>query len=102
MANPEPAASPIPNPYKAALARALTSAQPVAADCGTALDGAIASMQGQAWVSPLAQEFVNGLIAQDRSATDAGHHSVEELRRAHDAQTDKVEPGAWQLHWRNL
>ena len=102
MTNPEPAAAAIPNPYKAALARALASARPAAHDCETALDGAIASMQGQAWVSPLAQEFVNGLIAQDRAATDAGHHSVEEVRRAHDAQPDRVEPGAWQLHWRNI
>lgn len=92
----------IPNPYKAALAHALGNVRDPAATAASLLDPVVASMEGHAWVSPLAQEFTSGARDQDRTATCAGEDTVEAIRRAYYAQPDKVEPTAWQAHWRNL
>jgi hypothetical protein len=90
------------NPYKAAIAAAIGRARPVAAHTATALDSTVAAMRGEAWVSPLADQFFAALTAQDNAAKSAGDECVAALQRAHDGQPDKVHRTAWQIHWRNL
>lgn len=102
MSTESAAPSPVPNPYKASLASALATARTAAATAASIVDPVVASMEGQAWVSQAAQEFISGVRAQDRTAARAGQDTVEEIRRAHDAQPDRVAPTDWQMHWRNL
>lgn len=90
------------NPYKAALARALASANTVAGDAATNLDTALGLMRSQAWVSSTADTFFDILAAQKRVASEAGRGSVHAIQRAYDAEPDMVDVNAWQVRWQRV
>jgi hypothetical protein len=92
----------VANPYKAALARAVEQAKPVAAQCAAALDGALGAMRSKAWVSGAADSFFSALTANDHDAERSGQDCVDALQRAMAGCPDQVPAGSPDTKWQRM
>ena len=92
----------VPNPYKAAIGRAITAAQTPAASAATALDAAKKAFAAKAWTGGSSATFGAELAGHAGSAKRAADASITALQAMHTKEPDKVPLDSWQLHWRNL
>jgi hypothetical protein len=74
----------LPNPRRAALQQALTSARSVASAADERLRGASASMSAKVWESSAADAFFAELQGYKRTVHDAGSGCVENVQAALD------------------
>jgi hypothetical protein len=92
----------VPNPYKAAVGRAVTAARTPAGSAATALDAAKKAFAAKAWIGGTSAAFGADLAGHATAAKQAADASVAALQAIYDKEPDQVPPGSWQLHWRNL
>jgi hypothetical protein len=92
----------VPNPYKAAVGRALGTVRGQATTAETALDAAKKAFAAGAWTGGTSDAFSADLNGRDTAAKNGAHGCVTELEGIYTKEPDKVEPGAWQIHWHNL
>jgi hypothetical protein len=92
----------LPNPYKAAVGRAVSAVRTPAGAVGAALDGAKKAFAAKAWTGGTSGAFGADLAGHAAGAKRAADACVHELQAIHDKEPDKVQLGDWQLHWRNL
>ncbi|MFB6726377.1 hypothetical protein ACFCV3_39780 [Kribbella sp. NPDC056345] len=92
----------VPNPYKAAVSRAVTAVQGPANAAATALDAAKKAFGANAWTGGTSSSFGADLAGHTTVARQSAQAAVADLRAIHDKEPDQVPPGAWQLRWRNL
>jgi hypothetical protein len=92
----------LPNPYKAAVGRAVSAARTQAASAATALDGAKKAFAARAWTGGTSAAFGTNLVGHATAVKRAADASVTALQAIHTKEPDTVEPGDWRLHWRNL
>ncbi len=92
----------VPNPYKAAIGRAIPTVRGHAGTAAAALDGAKKAFAANAWTGGTSAAFGADLNGRAGTVKTAGDACVTELQDMHDKQPDKVAPGDWQTRWRNL
>ncbi|GAA0608827.1 hypothetical protein HPO96_30825 [Kribbella sandramycini] len=92
----------VPNPYKSAVGRALGTVRGHATTVSTALDAAKKAFAAGAWTGGTSAAFLTDLTGNGTSAKGGADACVTELESIYAKEPDKVEPGAWQIHWRNL
>ncbi|WP_405055928.1 hypothetical protein OG474_24665 [Kribbella sp. NBC_01505] len=92
----------VPNPYKSAVGQALGTVKGHATTVSTALDGAKKAFTGGAWTGGTSAAFSTDLNGNATSAKGGADACVTELETLYNKEPDKVEPDAWQIHWRNM
>lgn len=92
----------VPNPYKSAVGRALGTVRGHATTVSTALDGAKKAFAAGAWTGGTSAAFSTDLTGHGNTAKTGADACVTELETIYNKEPDKVEPNAWQIHWRNL
>jgi hypothetical protein len=92
----------LPNPYKAAVGRAVSGVRTPAGAVAAALDGAKKAFAAKAWTGGTSGAFGADLAGHAAGAKRAADACVHELQAIHDKEPDKVQLGDWRLHWRNL
>ena len=92
----------VPNPYLAAIRQNRASSVEPAHTLATALDKAVAAMEGGAWVGGRADAFHAALTGHRTAARNAGPRSLQEFDDAAAGQPEMVDPNSWQVHWHNL
>lgn len=92
----------VPNPYKAAVSRAVTAVQGPSNAAAAALDAAKKAFGANAWTGGTSGAFGADLAGHATAARLSAQAAVTDLRAIHDKEPDQVQRGAWQLHWRNL
>jgi hypothetical protein len=92
----------VPNPYKSAVGRALGTVKGQATTAASALDGAKKAFAAGAWTGGTSGAFSTDLTGRANTAKGGADACVTELEGIYNKEPDKVEPGAWQIHWHNL
>lgn len=90
----------IPNPYKHAVSEALPKVRQDVHGATIALNAAKAAFASGAWTGGTSAAFGTDLQGRDKSVKNAAQACLTEVEAIHRAEPDKVEPTAWQLHWR--
>lgn len=93
---------PVPNPYRAALDRALHVVEGEAGTLSQALRAVQSAMDGGAWKSTTADAFAAAAADHRARLVDCGDASVSAVRQARDAQPLQVPADAWQIRWRSV
>jgi hypothetical protein len=89
----------LPNPYKVAVGRAVSTVRPPAASVASALDSAQKAFAAKAWTGGTSGAFGADLAGHATAVKLASDACVKQLQVIHDKEPDKVEAGDWRLHW---
>ncbi|PSK98284.1 hypothetical protein CLV30_12070 [Haloactinopolyspora alba] len=92
----------VQNPYRAAVQGRSGDSYDDLSDFTTELDDAKKAMDKGAWVSSAADDFYTELTEQITALNNAAEGAETEFSETIENQPEKVEPDAWQTHWRNL
>ncbi len=91
----------VPNPYKHAVGRALTTLRPQVHAAAIALDAAKKAFAAGAWTGGASGAFAADLQGRDKAVKAAATACVTELETIYRGEPEQVAPTAWQIRWRN-
>jgi hypothetical protein len=92
----------LPNPYKVAVGRAVSTARVPANSAASAQDAAKKAFAANAWTGGTSGAFGADLAGHATTARQAAAACVATLQMIYDKEPEKVSAGAWQLHWRKM